>query len=132
MWKDFRNNTPDNMGSTLDHEKPQAVSNYAEEAAFVEDRTVSPLTVDVDYARHPSLDEPVIIQEKRERRGDSLWYVFIQVRTIKCRFLLFTRRVLSERHINVSTYVTTMAAKVYLFNDIDDCIFWSYWKWYVF
>lgn len=73
MWKDFRNNTPENAGSTLDHEKPQAVNTYAEEAAYAEDRTVSPLTVDVDYARHPSLDEPVIMEERKERRGDSLW-----------------------------------------------------------
>jgi hypothetical protein len=60
----------------MDHEKPQAVSTYADEAAFVEERTVSPLTVDVDYGRDPSHDEPVIIEDKKEQRGDSLWYVF--------------------------------------------------------
>ena len=73
MWKDFRNNTPENGDSTLDHEKPQAVNTYADETAYVEDRTVSPMTVDVDYARHPSLDEPVIIEDRKEQRGESLW-----------------------------------------------------------
>jgi hypothetical protein len=75
MWKDFRNSTPENGGPSPDHDKPQAVTTYGDETAYlgIEDRTVSPLTVDVDYARHPSLDEPVIIEEKRERRGDSLW-----------------------------------------------------------
>lgn len=76
MWKDFRNSTPENGAPAMDHDKPQAISTYADEAVFSEDRTVSPLTVDVDYARHPSLDEPVIIEEKRERRGEALWYVF--------------------------------------------------------
>jgi hypothetical protein len=75
MWKDFRNNTPENGVPAMDHDKPQAVTTYADEAVFSEDRTVSPLTVDVDYAHHPSLDEPVIIEEKRERRGEALWYV---------------------------------------------------------
>ena len=76
MWKDFRNSTPENGAPAMGHDKPQAVSTYADEAVFSEDRTVSPLTVDVDYARHPSLDEPVMIEEKRERRGEALWYVF--------------------------------------------------------
>lgn len=70
----------------MDHDKPQAISTYADEAVFSEDRTVSPLTVDVDYARHPSLDEPVIIEEKKERRGEALW------------------RTLSERHINMIAF----------------------------
>ncbi|KUJ09209.1 proline-specific permease [Mollisia scopiformis] len=77
--------------STLDHEKPEAV--FPQVFEYVEP-TRSPLTPDVEYA--PSIDEPANVEERRERRGESVW------------------RVLNERQINMIAFSGTIGNGLFL------------------
>lgn len=53
--------------STLDHEKPEAV--YPQVFEYVNTR--SPVTPDVEYA--PSIDGAGNLEDRMERRGESVW-----------------------------------------------------------
>lgn len=54
--------------STLDHEKPEAV--FPQVFEYV-DTNRSPVTPDIEYA--PSIDEAAHSEERKERRGESVW-----------------------------------------------------------
>jgi len=63
----------------MDHEKPQAViMSRVYEYSTTEPTitTRSPVTPDIEYHRGtPSIDEVVNVEGRRERRGESLWFV---------------------------------------------------------
>ena len=64
----------------MDHEKPQPVAaevfeyNGEQHTSLVMS-DLSPDNEETLYGRTPSLSEPDNIEEKRERRGESLWLV---------------------------------------------------------
>jgi yeast amino acid transporter len=64
----------------MDHEKPQAVGHLAHQVVHESFResTVSPVSLDIEYADNRSLDEPVNIDERKDRRGESVWYASVQ------------------------------------------------------
>jgi hypothetical protein len=68
----------------MDHEKPQAVGHLAHQVIHesLRESTVSPVSLDIEYADSPSLDEPATVDERKDRRGESVWYVSVQ-----CGFL---------------------------------------------
>jgi amino acid transporter len=65
----------------MDHEKPQPVASQVYEYNGGEQHTslvmsdLSPDNEDTLYGRTPSINEPDNVEEKRERRGESLWLV---------------------------------------------------------
>ncbi|KAH8812741.1 proline-specific permease [Xylogone sp. PMI_703] len=86
---------------TMDHEKPEAVTPTVVET--IRENAHSPLTLDLDveYARSPSLDEPTNIEDKKERRGESLW------------------RVLKERQINMIAFSGTIGNGLFLSSGVS-------------
>ncbi|TVY35186.1 Arginine permease [Lachnellula subtilissima] len=78
----------------MDHEKLQAVSPQVFEYNGMSTQSTAspePLT-----HRAPSIDEPVYIEDRRERRGESVW------------------RVLKERHINMIAFSGTIGNGLFL------------------
>lgn len=65
----------------MDHEKAEAVMPQVYE--FSSEPTRSTITPDMEFNRDPSMEEPVNVEDRKDRRGESVW------------------RTLNERHINV-------------------------------
>lgn len=55
----------------MDHEKPEVVMPQIYE--YVRDHTRSTLSPDFDFALEPTIEEPPNVEDRRERRGESLW-----------------------------------------------------------
>lgn len=55
----------------MDHEKPEVVMPQIYE--YVSDNTRSTLSPDTEFALDPSIEEPPNVEDRRERRGESLW-----------------------------------------------------------
>jgi amino acid transporter len=55
----------------MDHEKPEVVMPQIYE--YVSDHTRSTLNPDIEYAHDTSIEEPPNVEDRRERRGESLW-----------------------------------------------------------
>ena len=56
----------------MDHEKPEVVSPRVYE--YLSEETRSPVSPDLDYPRNPSIEEPEIVDERKDPKGDSVWY----------------------------------------------------------
>lgn len=64
----------------MDHEKPQAVSPEIFEYGGEQHHSLvmsdlAPDNSDTLYGQAPSIDEPENVEERKERRGESLWFV---------------------------------------------------------
>lgn len=57
--------------STMDHEKPEAVSPQVYE--YLSEATRPPVTPDIEYPRTPSINEPPNVDERKDPRGESVW-----------------------------------------------------------
>jgi amino acid transporter len=55
----------------MDHEKPEVVMPQIYE--YVSDNARSTLSPDFEYTLDPSIEEPPNVEDRRERRGESLW-----------------------------------------------------------
>jgi yeast amino acid transporter len=55
----------------MDHEKPEVVMPRIYE--YVSDNTRSTISPDIEYTLDPSIEEPPNVEDRRERRGESLW-----------------------------------------------------------
>lgn len=95
----------------MDYDKPEAL-NPLMFAHHSDHQSPQP---DGETTLH-GFDEPAVPEDRREFRGDSLWYEYPQFskaslprRQVADIFPCVNRRVLHERHVNVST------AAVYLF-----------------
>jgi hypothetical protein len=70
--------------SAMDHEKPHAMTTYGHEAVAHDsfrESTQSPIALDpldIEYAATPSLDEAMVLDDRKEGRGESVWYVSVQ------------------------------------------------------
>jgi len=72
----------------MDHEKPQAVSpqvyeytgENGEQHTSLVMSDLSPDNEETLYGHTPSINEPDNVEEKRERRGESLWFVLLDAR----------------------------------------------------
>lgn len=66
----------------MDHEKPQAVSQQVYEYVGEQHHSLvmsdlAPDNEETLYGHTPSINEPDNVEEKRERRGESLWFVIL-------------------------------------------------------
>jgi hypothetical protein len=88
----------------MDHEKgPEVMMPQVYE--FNSEATRSTITPDMEFNRDPSMEEPVNVEDRKERRGESVW------------------RTLNERHINVRKKVPKHISGIDCIAT-DDCIFW--------
>ena len=55
----------------MDHEKPEVVMPQIYE--YASENTRPTLSPDFDFALEPSVEEPPNVEDRRERRGESLW-----------------------------------------------------------
>lgn len=96
----------------MDHEKLQAVSPQVFEynGGMSTQSTASPEPL---THRAPSIDEPVYMEDRRERRGESVWYEVIALAHLNL-YLHFSRRVLKERHINMIAFSGTIGNGLFL------------------
>lgn len=78
----------------MDHEKPEVVMPQIYE--YVSEHTRSTLSPDFDFALEPRIEEPPNVEDRRERRGESLW------------------RVLNERHISMIAFSGTIGNGLFL------------------
>jgi amino acid transporter len=62
----------------MDHEKPEVVMPQLYE--YASENTRSTLSPDFDFALEPPVEEPPNVEDRRERRGESLWYVASEMR----------------------------------------------------
>lgn len=64
----------------MDHEKPQAISPQVYEYGGEQHQSVvmsdlSPDNSETLYRHTPSIDEAENVEDRRERKGESLWFV---------------------------------------------------------
>lgn len=91
----------------MNHEKPQAGSpqiyEYGETHNSLGMSDLSPDNSETLYGTTPSvnINEAGNVEDRRERRGEGLWFV-LQGASCVIQILTPHRRVLNERHINVS------------------------------
>ncbi|KAL5324908.1 hypothetical protein ACEPPN_006027 [Leptodophora sp. 'Broadleaf-Isolate-01'] len=58
----------------MDHEKPEVVSPRVYE--YLSEATRSPVSPDIEYPRSPSLDEPGNVDERKDPKGESVWFAY--------------------------------------------------------
>ncbi|KAE9365145.1 putative proline-specific permease [Stipitochalara longipes BDJ] len=78
----------------MDHEKPEVVMPQVYE--YASENTRSTLSPDFEFELEPSGEEPPNVEDRRERRGESLW------------------RVLNERHISMIAFSGTIGNGLFL------------------
>jgi len=60
----------------MDHEKPEVV--IPQLCEYASENTRSTMSPDFDFALEPSVEEPPNVEDRRERRGESLWHVVLR------------------------------------------------------
>ncbi len=69
---------------TMDHEKPEVVVPQGIIDYYPTEQARSPVTPDIEYAGPPSINEAEDVEDRKDPRGDSVWYI-IHSRDNHCR-----------------------------------------------
>lgn len=81
MPEEFASPSTARLLTVMDHEKPEALNLEVTES--LRESACSPMTLDIEYARAPSPDEPADIEERKDMRGDNVWCVFSYFRHLR-------------------------------------------------